>query len=316
MDEPIKDTNKRKPKLIIFFGLFVFVIFGLISGISYFQAIQISTSSQDSEHNTTSTLKQVLIGENWAKPVNDSIDLDFVEIDTISGEVNLEVWKFDMQPSLGVVVLFHDYRKTKSSLWNEALSFYRMGYTVLLVDFRNSGNSNGVNSTFGYEEAIDVKNVFLWCTQQYPYDKIYLYGMATGATAVLRAVSELNISPNGIIIQASFLNLKSYLISESKTNPSLLYPSLVSFWLTQIYNFNYNQLEAPLLAGQINTPTLLIHGMLDKQIEFEDTKQIFKALKGSKEIATFSKSGHESILLNEEANWVYLVTNFMQSHNQ
>ena len=85
--------------------------------------------------------------------------------------------------------------------------------------------------------------------------------------------------------------------------------------MTNHYDFDENQIDALYLANKINTPTLLIHGLLDENIQFDETNQIFKALQGPKEIATFSKSGHESILINEEANWVYLVTNFMQSHN-
>ena len=315
MKEDIKNKKIRNSKPLHYFGsLLVFLILA-INLISYKQAIHLTQSTTNSSQNTSSTLSQSLFGKRISKPVNAHIDPDFLEIDTIKGDVDLEIWKFDMQPSTGVVALFHDYQKTKSSLWKEALSFYRMGYTVILVDLRGSGNSGGNNSTFGYSEAVDVENTLKWCTENYPGNKIYLFGASTGAVAILRAVSELQSTPDGIIIQTCNSTLQQS-VKQGLKNGKLPYFSsawLVSYWVTLINSFNTEQLNASSLASSVEIPTLLIHGMLDEEISFDDSQKIFKSLKGPKEFATFSKSGHESILNNEEANWVYLVTNFMQS---
>ena len=84
MDEPKKVERNWQPKLILFFGLLTLVLLGLILKISHHQAIRLSSSVSQIK-NSESNVTKSFLGSNWLKPVNDSIDLDFVEIDTISG---------------------------------------------------------------------------------------------------------------------------------------------------------------------------------------------------------------------------------------
>lgn len=262
--------------------------------------------------------KALFWGIPISKPTNSEIDFDFVEIDTISGKLNLEIWKLDMEPSKGIVALFHGYRASKSSLWKEALAFYRMGYSVILVDFRASGNSDGDTCSIGYYEAEDVQNVIHWCNIEYPDKKIFLYGASMGAAAIMRAVSQLNINPNAIMLQSPFGTMLGAAKSRFKLMGVPAFPSahLLTFWggyINDFDAFSHNPMD---YAKNIHCPTLLIHGQLDNRVSWEESKGIFDQLAGPKELATFGKSGHESILNHEEANWVYLVTNFMETQNQ
>lgn len=55
-----------------------------------------------------------------------------------------------------LVILFHGYTGEKSGTLPEAKVFLEMGYPVLLVDFRGSGDSSESYTTIGYDEAEDV----------------------------------------------------------------------------------------------------------------------------------------------------------------
>ncbi len=324
-----QEENAQKPtrtrKLIRWFiGLFLLGFIAL-NFIAAFQAWNFThflepdtQATHLNEHSSFShKLESIVFGVKIPKPQNNPIDLDFIEVDTISGTVNLEVWRFDMEPSLGVVALFHGYKSSKSALWNEAQAFYRMGYTVVLVDFRASGNSDGNQCSMGYYEALDVANTLKWCQESYPEQKIFLYGVSMGAAAILRAVSELDTNPDGILLQSSFSNL----LATSKNRFELMglpqFPAahLLTFWSGYLNDFNAFKHNPGKYAKNVNCPTLLIHGMLDNRVSWEASKEIYDNLNGKKEFAVFSNSGHESILNHEEANWVYLVTNFMQTHN-
>jgi alpha-beta hydrolase superfamily lysophospholipase len=326
MDEKknLKKVSKYRKLIFWFIGLFL-LGFILLNSVAAFQAwsfthfIEPNNSALELNENSSfrHKLESIVFGVEIPKPQNTPVDLDFIEVDTISGKVNLEVWRFDMEPSLGVVALFHGYKSSKSALWKEAQAFYRMGYTVILVDFRASGNSDGNQCTIGYFEALDVDNTLAWCTENYPNQKIFLYGISMGAAAILRSVSELDSNPDGIIVQSSFSNM----LATSKNRFELMgipsFPSahLLTFWGGYLNDFNAFEHNPSEYAKNVNCPTLLIHGMLDNRVSWKDSKEIFENLKGEKEFGVFSKSGHESILNHEEANWVYLVTNFMQTHN-
>lgn len=274
------------------------------------------TETLNENSSSAKKIKSILLGVPVRKPINDSVDLDFVDVDTITKELNLEIWRLDMEPSKGVVALFHGYKASKSSLWKEAQAFYRMGFTVVLVDFRSAGNSDGNQCTLGYFEANDVEATYQYCLKEYPDQKIFLYGSSMGAAAVMRAVAKLAINPSGILIQSPFYTM----LNAVKTRFQLMgipsFPSahLITFWggwINDFDAFSHNPID---YAPHINCPTLLIHGMLDTRVSYESAKSIYKALPQKKEFGIFSKSGHESILNKEEPNWIYLVTNFMETH--
>lgn len=276
------------------------------------------SDSSISSSQEISKLETILLGISIPKPQNKSLDMDFVEVDTIASKFSLEIWKLDMEPSKGVVALFHGYKSTKSSLWQEALAFYRMGFTVILVDFRASGNSDGNVCSIGYYEAEDVQNVLGWCKIEYPNQKVFLYGSSMGAAAIMRAVSEHKCRPDGVMLQSPFSSMLSATQTRFKLMDIPSFPSanLLTFWGGYLNGFNGYSHNPKDYAKRINCPTLLIHGQLDDRVSWNDIKSIFDNLPGPKELATFGKSGHESILNNEEANWIYLVTNFMETHNQ
>jgi len=307
---------------ISLFGFFI--ILGLILNIfAAYQATNFThfidpnkkVSVLDENSSFEKKLSSVLFGIQIPKPKNAKVDLDFVEVDTVIADVNLEVWRFDMEPSKGIVALFHGYKSTKSALWREAQSFYRMGYSVVLVDFRASGNSDGMVCTIGYNEANDVVNVYNWIQVQYPNQPIYLYGISMGAAAVLRAVSVLDIHPNAIMVQSSFSTMNGATKNRFRLLglPSWPMANLLTFWGGYVNDFDAFKLNPSEFAKQITTPTLVIHGVLDNRVSWEDSETIYDNLQGPKEFGVFSKSGHESMLNKEEANWVYLVTNFLES---
>lgn len=323
--EKMSVKTPLKKRIIKRFVISVFLLFVLLNFVAAFQSWNFTHFSKPDDNFEVLTenssfwrkSKAILLGIKVPKPKNRNVDLDFVEVDTIQGETNLEIWRFDMEPSKGVVALFHGYKATKSSLWNEAQAFYRMGYTVILVDFRASGNSDGNQCTIGYFEAQDVSNTVDWCKENYPDQNVFLYGVSMGAAAILRSVGELNSQPDAILIQSSFATMLG--TAKNRFNlmglPEFPLAHLLTFWGGFLNDFDAYNYQPIRYAKNVHCPTLVIHGMLDNRVSYLDSKGIYTNISGPKEFATFSKSGHESILNKEEANWLYLVTNFMETHN-
>ena len=300
-----KYINNLNKAYLLFLLLALFFVF-----INFIIAIQAYKVTHFKSINSNSLIKT-------PKPRNQTIDLDFIDVDTVKNNIDLEIWRFDMEPSKGVVALFHDYNTSKTSLWNEAQAFYRMGYTVILVDFRSAGKSDGFQSTLGYQEAIDVQNVFTYCKNQFPTKKIFLYGTSMGAVSIMRAVSELHLTPDGVLLQSPFSELLNIVKKKLEHThiPSFGTAHLFTLWIGWLNNFNAFSLKPIEYAKNINCPTLLIYGMKDSLVSYSEIKEIYNQLPSSKELAFFSHSAHESILINEEPNWIYLVTNFMDSNH-
>ena len=318
-EHPVKKSIKNRWLWsILGLVLFLFIALNFIAASHAYNFTHFNTQMPEDGRMATSkvSVTQLFTEISLAKPINDPIDLDFIEIDTIHNTESIEIWHLDMEPSKGVVALFHGYRATKSTLWQEALAFYRMGYTVVLADFRGSGNSSGNTCTIGYYEAEDVKTTYAYCKEQFPNQKIYLYGSSMGAAAITRAVGELHINPSGILLQSSFATMLGAVQARFKLQGVPSFPSahLITFWggyLNDFYAFDHNPSD---YASHIQCPTLIIHGMLDDRVSYEDALCIYNEISGPKEMAVFGKSGHESILNKEELNWIYFVTNFMETH--
>ena len=103
-----------------------------------------------------------------------------------------------------LVISFHGHAAEKSSLLTEARLMHELGYAVLLVDFRGSGESPGSVTTIGYREADDVAAAVIYARRVKPGIRIVLYGHSMGAVAILRAIAAGYVEPDGIIIEAVF----------------------------------------------------------------------------------------------------------------
>ena len=71
----------------------------------------------------------------------------------------LGAWYSNRGAGTPLVVLFHGYAAEKSCLLPEARAFGELGMSVLLVDFRGSGDSSEAYTTIGFDEAKDVAAV-------------------------------------------------------------------------------------------------------------------------------------------------------------
>jgi len=121
--------------------------------------------------------------------------------------IKLGAWYCPAAPSDPLVILFHGYAGDKSGMLPEAGAFLEMGCSVMLVDFRGSGDSSESYTTVGYYEADDVAAAVHYARTQLPHSKLVLYGGSMGAAAVLRAVARCGVQPDAIIVESVFDNM-------------------------------------------------------------------------------------------------------------
>jgi alpha-beta hydrolase superfamily lysophospholipase len=107
--------------------------------------------------------------------------------------------------------MYHAYVASKSSLLPAAQQFHQMGYAVEVVDFRGSGGSSGSSTTIGYFEAEDVVATVADARQNAltKDEPLILFGQSMGAAAVIRAVGDLGVSPDAIILESPYDRLVS-----------------------------------------------------------------------------------------------------------
>lgn len=242
---------------------------------------------------------------------------------TTSDGLILEAWELPPDPALtdsapmpemGILLMFHGHGSAKSALLNEAKAFNRMGYRVLITDFRAHGNSEGEQSLVGLKEAADVKAAYDWAAQK-GAQNIVLWGSSMGAATITRAMSDYDLKPAKIILEMPFASMHHAVKGKLRIMglpPEPLAPFL-SFWggaLNGAWAFGYKPYEH---AKKITCPVLLQWGRLDPRVTEEETKLVLDHL-GSREkqLVIYDSAAHESLYKVEPEKWLATVGGFLK----
>ncbi|MGD0815149.1 MAG: alpha/beta fold hydrolase [Verrucomicrobiota bacterium] len=228
--------------------------------------------------------------------------------------MRLGAWYCPVSPDRPLVILFHGYGGEKTSTLNEARVFLEMGLSVLLVDFRGSGDSSESYTTIGYDEAQDVAAAVRYAQANLPHSKLVLYGISMGAAAVLRAVHNGGIQPDAIIAEAVFDRMLATVRNrfESMGVPSFPAAELLVFWGGRQFGFNgfgHNPVE---YAASVRCPILFLHGAADPRAHLAEARRVYDAVPGRKWFKEFPGIGHAATVVPCRRQWKETVWQFLK----
>lgn len=204
-----------------------------------------------------------------------------------------------------LVLLFHGYAAGKADLLPTAARLYRLGCSVLLVDFYGSGGSTGSGTTIGYREGEDAAAAFRYAREQWPGRPIVLYGLSMGGAAVLRAVAVEGASPAALVVESTFDTLLNTVRSRFRAMglpPSPL-AGLLVFWGGLRGGFNAFAHNPADYAALAHCPALVLHGADDQRVLPHEARRIYDALAGPKRLSEYPGAGHQPLSGADENRW-------------
>jgi pimeloyl-ACP methyl ester carboxylesterase len=225
----------------------------------------------------------------------------------------LEAWHIPGSADLPMVALFHGYAANKSTLLSEASALYELGHSVLLVDFYGSGGSSGSGTTIGVREAEDVAATVDYIRRAWPKQKLVLYGISMGGAAVLRAVAVGSVSPDAIIIEATFDRLLNTGRNrfQSIGLPGSPFAELLLFWGSLQNGFNFFTHNPVDYARSVRCPTLILHGEKDQRVMLDEARSIAAAMGGMARLITYPEVPHRPIATARPDAWRRDVARFL-----
>ncbi|GAB4524278.1 MAG: alpha/beta hydrolase [Pleurocapsa sp.] len=227
----------------------------------------------------------------------------------------LETWLISSNNShtQGTIILFHGKGGTKAQLLAQAKVFNSLNYDTVLVDFRGAGGSSGNNTTVGVREAEDVAIAFNYVQQKNTQRPIILYGISMGSAAILRAIAEDKIQPNGIILELPFARLLTAVRTRLPGSDLFSSPlaELIVFWGGIQHNFNGFDHNPVNFASQVNCPALVFHGKRDRTTSVADVEELTDNLNVPRKLVVFTDAGHELLVKNDFFLWKDNVTQFL-----
>ncbi|WP_246011723.1 alpha/beta hydrolase [Flavobacterium piscinae] len=267
--------------------------------------------------STIEKISTILFGVNNPKPINKKKPSITFETIYIQSNKEIECWDIKTSHSKGTIILFHGYGGNKSSMLDKAEVFRDLGFNTFLVDFMGSGGSEGNQTTIGFLEAEQVKSSYEY-VKQIGEKNIFLFGTSMGAVAIMKAISDFEIKPKGIIIECPFGSMYKTVGArfESMNVPTFPMAGLLVFWggiQNGFWGFGHNSTD---YSKNITIPTLLMHGKIDKKVSLEEIDEIFLNLKGQKELKIYENAGHENYLIKYKDEWTHDISEFLSKKLQ
>jgi uncharacterized protein len=229
----------------------------------------------------------------------------------------LETWFIPVQDSAskGTVILFSGNKSCKASqLLPPAQVFHDLGYDTLLVDFRGVGGSSGNTNTIGIQEAEDVILSMSYAQKSNRKHPLILYGVSMGSAAILKAVAHGKIYPDAIILEVPFAKLTNAVGSRVRAAhlPTFPLTELIIFWGGVQHGFNGFAHNPVQYASQVQCPTLILQGKLDKWTTATEIDRIYENLRGSKQLSIFPTAGHDLLVTIDRERWKQSIDRFLR----
>ena len=196
-----------------------------------------------------------------------------------------------------IVILVHGYHS--SSAWDFGASFemyYRAGYTILALDDRAHGASEGKYIGFGALDQRDVRAWMDWTTERFGADcRIAIIGVSMGAATVMLTTGNYPIPQLACAIEdcgyTSLMDVTDYLI-RLRHVPAFPLRQLASLWCRLLAGYWFSETNAEEAVKKSHIPTLFIHGTADKFVQFYMLDRVYQACAAPKQKAVFEDAVH------------------------
>jgi uncharacterized protein len=162
----------------------------------------------------------------------------------------------------------------------KAKRFYELGLSVLLIDYRGYGRSQGnfPSEATVYQDAQVAWDYLVGKRRIFP-KKIVVYGHSLGGAIAINLASQ-NPSIAGLIVSSSFTSMQQMAAQDWKFR---LFP------IAQILTQKFDSVQK---VRSLKVPTLFIHGTEDTLVPVSIGKALYEAAPPPKQLLLIPHAGH------------------------
>ena len=240
--------------------------------------------------------------------------------------VKLHGWKFRAREPAATgdwVLVYHGVSDNRIGMIGQSELLLRHGYSVVAMDARYHGASEGDKATYGWLERHDTRAIAdaLFASERVHH--LFALGSSMGASLALQS-AEVEPRIAGVVAEAAFANLREV---------SYDYAGLrVSHWLGRTVGrpatwmaiggaekeggFKADDVSPEKAVAARNFPVFLICGDKDRNIPCRHSQRIYESAAGPKAIWTVDGAGHAASLGHAPAEYERRVIQFFSDiHN-
>jgi fermentation-respiration switch protein FrsA (DUF1100 family) len=188
----------------------------------------------------------------------------------------------------------------------QASRFHQLGFSVLLIDYRGYGKSEG---DFPTEASVYTDAQAAWdhlIQLGISPEQIFIYGHSLGGAIAINLATQ-NPNAAGLIVQSSFTSMRQ-MASYAKNLE--IFP--LDLLLTQRFD-SLQKLQANGASGQkpLQMPVLFIHGIADTQVPSVMSEALYAAASEPKQIWLVPNAGHNDVADVAGSQYLQVVRRFI-----
>lgn len=229
-------------------------------------------------------------------------------------KLKLHARLFENKGSDKVAILCHGYRGTAYRDFcggaNEAIE---LGYSVILIDERAHGSSQGHSITFGIREVQDLLSWVAYARERFGQEiNLALIGISMGGATVLMAADK--VGENVKIIADSPYSSPKIMLKE--TIRSIHLPIFIFYPLLYITSIlfahtNLNKLSAYDSVKQTNNKVLIIHGNKDSVVNYKISEALYQTYPDKIQYELFDGADHGVSYLADTKRYRKIIKDFL-----
>ena len=194
------------------------------------------------------------------------------------------------------IILMHGYRSDWVRDFGSIAEFwYESGYSLLIINDRAHGDSEGKYICYGVKERYDVRDFAKYLSSRYPGCKILLHGISMGgATVMMSADTGLPPEVVGIIDDCGYTTPFEIIADVSKKNMHLpvVFTVSASLWARVLAHISLKGASAVESSKNSSIPKLIIHGENDDFVPYKMGVEIYEAASGDKRFLSVPGAAH------------------------
>ncbi|MEA5505673.1 alpha/beta fold hydrolase [Halotia wernerae UHCC 0503] len=209
-------------------------------------------------------------------------------------------WIKSNQPDAKVLLYLHGNGINIGANLAHANRFYQLGFSVLLIDYRGYGRSEGVfpNEMRVYQDAVTAWNYLVQQRQISP-SQIVIYGHSLGgAIGIDLAVKYPEAA--GLIVESSFTSIRD-LISYRNLFP--IFP------VDLILNQRFESIKK---VPQLKMPVLFVHGTVDSTVPSFMSQKLYAVAPEPKTLILVPGAEHNNVAVVANMEYLQWIKSFVR----
>ena len=216
-------------------------------------------------------------------PTNVGMDYQDISIETTDG-VTLHGW-FIAGRTSRVLLFFHGNAGNISHRLDSIRLFQDLGLSVLIIDYRGYGQSEGRTTERGIYRDADAAWRYLIEGRGIVASDIVIFGRSLGASVASRLAAQQQ--PLALIVESSFTSVPD--IAQD------LYPWLPARWLSRLSHATRDYVR------DVRCPILVVHSRDDEIIPFHHGEAIFASANEPRTLLAIRGTHNDAFLRDERA---------------